>query len=232
MTDPNAVPSPSAGAGATSPNNSASSPATNAGHTVPLPELLKERESRQALQAELEALKATVASLASGPQHQPAPATNFEAPAPRDNRAELDELWREDPRKAMQAELMMAINWRDRVEAEVDAQLEGASRRYNDFGSYQGEVRRYLRGIPVEQRNKPGVVDAAYYMVKGQKTEDIIKSEVEARLKKMTSAEFTTMTAGGSSGGGATQGKSLSDEQRTAAAAMGISEVEYMKFIK
>lgn len=134
----------------------------------------------------------------------------------------------------MQAEIVMAMNWRDQVESTVDSAVDQASKKYQDFGTYSADVRHYLRQLPADQRAKPGVVDAAYFMVKGQKTESLIEAEVKARIAKMQGADGAQGAGGGSSGGGDGQAKSnvLSADQKRVAAAMGLSEEEYSKHIR
>jgi phage I-like protein len=148
---------------------------------------------------------------------------------------ELDNLWREDPRKAMQTELMTALNWKDQVEAQVDDQIDAAATKYKDFNDHQSEVRRYIRRLPVEQRAKPGVIEAAYFMVKGRNADSFAKAEAERLLKKAQAGDGTqTINAGASSGGGdgTNNAGSLTPEQKAAAAAMGVSEAEYAKYMK
>ena len=228
MTDPN-----TAGIDPAAPSAAPNPQGNTAGNTpmVPITALHEEREKRQSLASEVEALKAQLSRSSAPAQPTMAPAAQ---PVTDDvmMRKQLDDLWRDDPRKAMQVETQIALNWRDNVEAYVDSQMEEMSNKYKDFGNYQKPVRQLLRQIPLDQRAKPGVVEAAFFMAKGQKTEDIIKAEVEARLKKMTSADLAAMSAGGSSGGGQPASSGLSPEEKTAAMAMGISETEYLKFRK
>lgn len=236
MSDPN-----TAGAGQAAPG-AAGSAAPNAAGTnnmVPLSALQEEREKRQTLASELETLKTQVATLTAGAANGN---TNGSAGAPAGNNGsadpnldyvrQLDGLWREDPRRAMQAELMMAINWQDQVNATVDEQLESLAAKNKDFGAHQAEVRRHLRKLPLEQRAKPGVAEAAYYMVKGRTSDSAARTEAERLLKQQADAAAAQGITGGSSGGGAPAAGGLSPEEKAAAAALGISEVEYLKYRK
>jgi hypothetical protein len=210
---------------------------------VPITALHEERDKRQSLASEVEALKAQMAAITAtnnggGNQggHDGGGVSNYDAP--NDNSRfvqELDQLWRDDPRRAMQTELMTAINWRDQVEAQVDSQFETAGTKYKDFNEHQLEVRRYVRRLPVEQRAKPGIIEAAYFMVKGRNADASARTTAEALLKKAQAGEGTqSINAGASSGGGdGTQNAgTLTPDQRAAAAAMGVSEVEYAKYMK
>lgn len=230
MTDPNtggntesAVPATAAPTGA---NPSATS---NQANMVPITALHEERDKRQAMAVELENLKAQVASLSVTHNTPPisAPSQN------RDVAAELEMMWREEPRKAMQAELMLALNWQSQVTAAVEDQFESMQSKYKDFGEYSPEVRRYLNKIPLEQRAKPGIVEAAFFMAKGQKADTLIKSESEKMLQKLKEGVAVTNVApNASSGGGSTNNASLTQEEKAAAAALGIAESEYIKYRK
>jgi hypothetical protein len=222
--------------------NASGTPAASAGtnnqqNMVPITALHEERDRRQALAAEVETLKQQVASLANA---APNVQTNNVGPDTRNHQdsnqfmAELDNLWREDPRRAMQTELMTALNWKDQVEAQVDDQVDGAASKYKDFNDYQSEVRKYVRRLPVEQRSKPGIIEAAYFMVKGRNADSVARAEAERLLKRVQAGDGTqSINAGASSGGGdgTTQG-TLTTDQKAAAAALGISEAEYAKHMK
>jgi hypothetical protein len=220
---------PPAGAPTANVNSAPNQVVNQPGQTVPLAELMKEREQRQSMQAEVEALKSTVASLANRSSAPSAP-----APSQPDVRAQLEDMWREDPRKAMQMEMSLAMQWRDQVDVTVESAMSNAASKYADFGNYQNEVKHYLRQLPLEQRASPGVVDAAYYMVKGSKADELIKAGIESGLKKLNGAEYSSGISGGSSGGGQGQPNTtiLNADQKQIASAMGMSDEDYMKHMR
>lgn len=241
MTDSNnaGAGAPPAGAANGNANNAAASAGTNnQQQMVPITALHEERDKRQSLAAELETVKAQIAQLTNNNQNgNQGGGVNNHQQAPDQNQfmQELDSLWREDPRRAMQTELMTAINWRDQVEAQVDDQFEGAGQKYKDFNEHQLEVRKYVRRLPIEQRAKPGIIEAAYFMVKGRNADAAARTAAEALLKKAQAGEGTqSINAGASSGGGdGTQNAgTLTPDQKAAAAAMGVSEAEYAKYMK
>ena len=198
---------------------------------VPLGALQEEREKRQALQGELDVLRKQVESLSVG-QVAPQP-VQYNDPTPRNDQYEqLENLWREDPKQAMRAELMMAINWRDTVDQGVDEQMDQAASKFKDFNDYQSDVRKYIRRLPVEQRTKNGLAEAAYFMLKGRKSGEIASSAANDAVNRIKQGEqYQTIVSGTSSGGGQPQG-GLSSDERAAAAALGIPEAEYMKYKK
>jgi phage I-like protein len=179
-------------------------------------------------------LKAQIAALTAGASAAPvANASEVVASGNNDFHANLDNLWREDPRKAMQTELMMALNWQDQVNNAVDTQLEMMGAKHKDFGDYSADVRRYIRKLPVEQRAKPGIAEAAFFMVKGQKADTLVQTEAARLLQRAKAGDAVQSIAGGtSSGGGAQVSGQLSPEEKSAAAALGISETEYLKYRK
>lgn len=244
MADPNNAGTQTAPAAAA--NASATGASSNAGtqnqqgNMVPIAALHEERDKRQALQAEVEALKSTVNDLknagqaGNGSSNAGAGAHSNAGQFTEDTMVQqLDALWRDDPRRGMQAELMIALNWRDQIESQVDEQFEHTAVKYKDFGDYQAEVRRHLRKLPLEQRSKPGVVEAAFFMVKGRKADELIKTETEKNLQKIKDADAAQGAGGGSSGGGqGGQAITLTADQKAAAAALGMSEADYMKHMK
>jgi len=203
-------------------------PAQDEQKMVDLRALQESREQIKSLRAELDMVRA-------GPQQYGMPQQQqYQAPPQENYQQQLENLWDEDPRKAMQAEVMMALNWYDASNAAVDKQEETLASKYTDFNNYRGQIRSYLRGIPVAERTKPGMVESAYYFVKGQSTDDILKQREEELMKKYH--------AGGMAGGlryGATSASTsaadpstASMEQKMQADKMGMSIEDYMKNVK
>ena len=229
-TEGNASQAPTPAAGA--PN-----PAENQGvKTVPLPELMKEREKRQGLEAERDSLRQTLAVL----QQQAQARTQYQQPMQppmqqqpmHDDRAALQQMWQDNPQKAVQAEIMMAINWFDRAGAQVDEQEAAIAVRYPDYNNFRTPIRNYLRTIPLQQRTQPGVVEAAYYFVKGQQVDNIIKNSNEELIRKMRAGEAIQGFDGAGAGAPPMQPQSLTEEQRRVAAAMGMTPEMYQKNMK
>lgn len=194
--------------------------------TVPLAVLMEEKSKRQALQDELSSLRAQVASMTSAPPQYPQNAPN----APVDIGRQLDELYETDPRKALQTEILTAFAWRDMVDAVLDEQLSTAKEKHTDFSNYEGKIKGYLRKLPLGQRSQSGVVELAYFAVKGQDVDNLIKSERERLIEKIRKGEdiqgFTTgtMTSTPSS-----KGTQLTEDELKVADALGITPEEYLK---
>jgi hypothetical protein len=242
MTEPNnaGAGAPPVGAANTNANNGATSAGANTQQMVPITALHEERDKRQALAGEVEALKDQMENFSkasnANANNNASEGVGVVNPPVDQNQfhADLDQMWREDPRRAMQTELMMAVNWRDQVDAKVDEQVDNASTNFKDFNNFQGEVRKYIRRLPVEQRSKPGIVEAAYFMVKGRNADSYAKAEADKLMKKAQAGDGTqSIQTGASSGGGeGTNAGMLNADQKSAAAAMGVSEDEYAKYMK
>jgi hypothetical protein len=222
------------------PAPGATKPDEQGGKTVPLPELLKEREKRQSIEAERDSLKQTLAyvqqqSQMRQPGFQPGFQQGFQQPIhqPMNPAAqEMQRLWETDTQKAVQAEIMMAMSWFDGVNQAVDQQENFVAGKYADFGNYRDQVRTYLRTIPLNQRTQPGVVEAAYYFVKGQQVDNIIKSSQEEIIRKIRAGEAIQGFDAGAGTPPPPQAKALSDEQKRVAAAMGLTPEQYQKNMK
>jgi hypothetical protein len=205
------------------------------GKTVPLPELMKEREKRQGLEAERDSLRQTLAVLQQQAQarnqYQQPPVVQ-QQPQQNTDHVALQELWQSNPQKAVQTEIMMAINWFDRAGAQVDQQEAEIAVRYPDYNNFRTPIRNYLRTIPLQQRTQPGVVEAAYYFVKGQQVDNIIKTSNEELIRKMRAGEAIQGFDGAGQGAPIPQAKVLTEEQRRVASAMGITPEQYQANMK
>ena len=197
--------------------------------TVPLATLMEERNKRQALEAEVALMKQQVQQPSQGSfQNQPQPPMNQLA-------LEVEKLWDTDPRKAVQAEMMLAMDWYDRTNNSIDQQADILAGKYSDFNQWRSTATRYARSLPLNQRGQPGVLEMAYFIVRGQNVDDLLKKQNEDLMQKFQTGELAGMvsTPPGATGAPAPhQGIQLTEEQRTAAAAMGVSEEEYSKYIK
>jgi len=215
-------------------------PPAQEGTQVPITALHEEREKRQQLQAQLEAMKKVMSNnvlfdMNGNPVMQQQPQ---QQPQQQAYQQELEKLWESDPRKAVQAEIYAAMSWRDRVDADVESQASEVSGKYPDFNPLRPEIMNYIRTMPLEQRNRPGIIEAAYYFIRGQKVDNIIaqkQQELEAEyLRKFQAGELAAMLPPGSvstppSPSGAV---TLTQDQKNAAAAMRIPEADYAKWIQ
>lgn len=227
------------GAGTPDPNNTGASGGQPGQGHVPITALHEEREKRQALQAETQALKEQLQYLQNMVGHQQPSAGNQygnvypQQPPVNSGNDQINQLWETDPRRAVQAELMMGLQWYDQVNSHLDMQEESVAAKHPDFDKFRSEVRRYVRSLPATERAKPGVVELAYYACRGQKVDDIIQARQQELLDKIKRGESVQGFdyQGASSPPQPKQGK-LNEDQKKVAAAMGVSEEEYMKYVK
>lgn len=200
--------------------------------TVPIAALHEARSKNQELRAELDVLKQIAGdNVLFDMNGKPVPQQQ-QQPQQRepDNKAaqEMEKLWEDDPRKAVQMEIMAAMTWRDGQEAQVDNQMLAASTKYDDFGQFDSVVRQYIRALPLDQRSKPGVVDLAYYVVKGQNTGSAIERAKEEMAQKMQAGTNAQgLQLGTQSAVKQTGPKELTAEQSAVAEAMGLTADEY-----
>jgi len=197
---------------------------------VPIAALHEERSKRQALESEVAQLKQMVAQ-AQVNQFQPQP--QFQQPAQQvDPRQELEALWEEDPKKAVRVEIMYAMDWRDRIDASLEAQADQLSRKYPDFNNYRSTALGQVRGLPLNQRGGQGILEAAYFMVRGQNADQIIKQHETELLEKYRRGEITAaglmQPAGSFSSPPPDQGNQITDEQMRVAQAMGLTPEQYL----
>jgi hypothetical protein len=196
--------------------------------TVPLPELMEERNKRQALERSVQEMQIELAAMK---RVAPAPAP---AAQPQDEyRKQLDHLWETDPRKAVQAEIMTAFTWYDTTQAQIDTQEHNLSTKYPDYNNVRNEIRNYIRSLPIEQRARDGVVELAYYAVKGQRVDSTLegmKKEWEADfLRRLQAGELTGVPAGAVSAPPIIPSIQATAEERAVADAMGMSVEDYLK---
>lgn len=216
---------------------------TGDGKTVPLSALHESREQTRAVKEEMENLKQTLAKMTFGqnsPYGSPAPATGYQPynaapanPTVQANAQELDRMWDENPRQAMQTEMGMMLNWYDGVNAQIDAQEEEASKKFPDYEQYRTKIRGYLRMVQPEMRNRPGTVETAYFLAKGQDTDAIKASAIDEVIKKIQAGE----TIQGITGTTATTQAPVTtarptNEEIKVAEAMNMSVEDYLKFKK
>jgi len=205
--------------------------------TVPLAALHEEREKIKALRDELSALKNAMAT-GSGDIYGQPPQPAYPPQQPQqqygDIRQQMDELWETNPRAAMQTEINMALNWYDKVNTQLDIQEADFASKHQDFDKYRPEVRRYLRSLPMNQRNNPTIVQAAYFYVKGQKVDDLINLSKEELIAKIRSGETVQGLEGTTSAPPAPPSgtKQPTPDQVKVAQAMGMKIDDYMAMVR
>jgi len=200
--------------------------------TVPLQALHEERTMRQQLQAEIAQLKAQMSSI-QGVQ----PVVQQAQPQVSDAKAELDKLWETDPRKAVDTTIMYALDWRDRIDANLENQADVLATKYPDFNTYRGTTMNYVRTLPLNQRGTNGILEAAYYMVRGQSVDSLLQNREAELMEKYRRGELNTSTLTTPPGSftapsNPVQGNTLSEEQRRVAEAMGLTPEGYASQIR
>ena len=215
--------------------------------TVPHGAFHEERERRKASDARIEQIKALYGDQIKfdidGNVLPPEPVGN-QVPSPamagQDNvqsvsdvQKQVDEMWDTDPKKAVRTEIALALNWFDQQSAAVDLQRDTARTKFKDFSRYEGEINGYLRRLPLQQRTQLGIIDMAYNYVKGSKIDQILATERTEIARKLAAGEAVQGLTPGATGMPPVQpgAQTLTDDQRIAASAMGVSEEEYMKYV-
>jgi hypothetical protein len=217
------------------PQPGASAPAAGQPGMVPLPALQEERSRRQALEAEVENLKRLVQP---GNQPQQPVVVPGQQPLQADPRVELEKLWDTDPRKAVQVEIMYAMDWRDRVDASLNVQADQLAARFSDFNNYRSTTLGYIRSLPAHQRTQPGILEAAYHMVRGQNVDMLLQQRENELMDKYRRGEITMAQAAAPGAGSfsapaiQTGTVQLTQEQINVANAMGLTPDQYASQIK
>lgn len=191
--------------------------------TVPITALHEERTKRQTLETEVQQLRDMVTQRGYQQQAQ-------QESQPNPMQKEIEALWDTDPRKAVQAEIMVAMNWRDSVEAGLSNQANELSGKYTDFNTYRSQAETYVRSLPLDQRSDPRVMEVAYLVVRGQNVDQIMETQKNELYKQFQSGEFVgtgAPAAGTFTAPPATGTTPLTQDQLTAATAMGMTPEDY-----
>lgn len=201
---------------------------------VPLAALQEEREKRQQIEAKLSQLtqlfEGQIAYDAAGnviPRGQPAAPANPQQQEWSNVRQQLDLLWENDPRKAVQSELTLALQWYDGVNNSIEAEMDKVSEKYKDFQNFRGQVRNYLRMLPIDQRAKPGIVEAAYYLQKGQNFDSVLDRERKLMEERIKAGESVQGVGGGYSYTPASEGRRWTQDEVNVARMYGQTPEEY-----
>lgn len=202
--------------------------------TVPIAVMHEERTKRQSLEREVEQLRESVQQRAYEQQHQPPPQ---QAPQQGMSAEQVNQMWEENPRKAVQAEIMQHAAWRDSIEAGVSQQSAMLQNKYTDFNDYRQNAETYVRSLPLEQRANPRVMEMAYFVVRGQNVDKVLekqKTELWTQFQQGggTPAAVAMPAAGTYSAPPVVPGTvQLTPEQATAASAMGLTPEAYASAI-
>ena len=195
---------------------------------VPIGALLDERGKRQALEAELNLLRQQAPT---SPYHQQ-PAQQFVQPQ-QDVKAQMDRLWETDPRQAVESQIMLSIDWYDRVNNSLDMQADMLASKYPDFNTHRTAATRYVRSMPANQRGLQGVLESAYFYVKGQNVDSIMQAYEAELLRKYQAGEFVSQLPGAGQTPTPQPGAvTMTEEQSAVARAMGMSDEEYAANMK
>ena len=89
-------------------------------------------------------------------------------------------------------------------------------------------VRQYIRALPLDQRSKPGVVDLAYYVVKGQNSGNAVEAAKAEMLRKIQAGEQVQgLQPGTRPAAPLPKGNVMTPEQVAVAEQMGLTPEEY-----
>ena len=205
---------------------------------VPITALHEEREKRQALQAKLDQLSKAmnVTYDINGQPIMPNQAQQQQAVTPDTNvtpfTQELEKAWDDEPRKAVQMEINAALTWYDGINAGVDSQMESARGKHKDFNLYSQDVSKYIRMLPPGQRNQEGIIENAYWLVKGQKVDGILATNQQVTTQKVQTAGAASGMGAGTLSGASTVGVSLTPQQVKVAEAMNMTPAQYAAGIR
>ncbi len=216
--------------GTPEPTPAPGTPPADGEKMVPLAALHEERNTTKSLKDEIEGLKQALYTQPQQPQYPQQPQMQqqqYPQNPMQNQQVVLEEMWEEDPRKAMQTEVMMALNWYDKANATVDQQEAQAAKSHPDFDTYRNEVRSYIRSLPVNERANPGMVESAYYFVKGRYADDHAKTREAELLAKMKAGQYAAGIPYSAPAPAAPAQATMEEAQM--AANMGLSIEDYMK---
>lgn len=206
---------------------------------VPLPALREERARRQEEHSRAQTLENEVAELrriVAESQYNQTMNQQVPQQPQADPRAELEKLWEDDPKQAVRYEIMYAMDWRDQVDSSLEVQADALARKYPDFNNYRSTALGQVRSLPLNQRGGQGILEAAYFMVRGQNADQLIKQHEADLLEKYRRGEISAAglatPPGSFSTPAPTNDVQLTDEQLRVADAMGLTPEQYMSAVK
>lgn len=207
-------------------------PATDDQKTVPLAALHEERDKTKALKEELDVLKQMLPGTQPvGFGQQPQQMAPYPVQQPTQNvEQQMAELWERDPRKAMQTEIQLAFDYQNRAGASIALQEDQINQKHTDYTNYRPQIQRYLQTLSPDQKMRPGVVEMAYYLVKGQQVDTLTAQATADMIAKLKAGEAVQGVTGTVSAPAVPAADTkATPEQINAATAMGIPVEEYMK---
>jgi len=117
----------------------------------------------------------------------------------------------------------------------MDQNIDALAVKNPDVLKYRGDMQKYLRRMPPQQRADPKVVTAAYYYVKGQNADTLVslsKEELIAKIRSGEEIQGLTAAGGGLPPTPPPVNAGPTPEMVTAAGAMGLTIEDYMKGVK
>lgn len=210
-------------------------PATPPAGMIPIAAMHEERTKRQELERELAQLRQT--QQPQGQPQMPQQPQQVPMPAGQPTQEQIDYLWQNDPRRAVQVQMEMYSDYRDRVDGSVNYNADQIAARNPDFNNYRSMVLGYVRTLPLNQRANPGIIEAAYHMIRGQNVDQLIAAREAEILAKYQRGEYTAQMlqqpTGGYSAPIVTPGQvQLSADQIKVAEMMGLDPQAYASQIK
>lgn len=201
---------------------------------VPVSAMHEERTKRQELERELAQLRSTQQP---APQQQQLPQQVVPMAQGAPTQEQMDHLWATDPRRAVNVQMEMYGDYRDRVDGSVNYNADQIAQRNPDFNNYRSMVLGYVRTLPLNQRANPGIIEAAYHMIRGQNVDQLLQAQQAEILAKYQRGEFTAQMlqqpVGGYSAPIVTPGNvQLSADQMKVAEMMGLDPQAYASQIK
>ena len=197
---------------------------------VPITALHEERTKRQSLEREVEQLREAVTNRAYEQQVQPQQQPPQQSTQGM-TQEQMNQMWEYNPRGAVQAEIMQHAAWRDAIDASVSQQSAVLQNKYVDFNEHRQTAETYVRSLPLEQRANPRVMETAYFIVRGQNVDKALekqKADLYTQFQQGNgAAAVSTPPVGTYSAPPVTPGVQLTQEQLTAANAMGLTPEAY-----
>src|SRR5215831_15683248 len=157
--------------------------------------------------------------------------------APVDPEA-LRERMQENPEAVLDAHF--ATRMRPLIEQNLELQAGTAQTLFEtkykddeDYLEYKDEFARFIRGLPADTRAQPAAWDNALDFIKSKHLNEIANRRAQRLIEKRTALEKGAFVESGSAGGGKkTERVTLSDDQRSIAKGLGMSEEDYIHWMK
>ena len=115
----------------------------------------------------------------------------------------------------------------DSVQRMVDGQKAATMSKYPDYATYANEIDSYVRALPPAQRAQQGIVDMAYFLIKGQKVDTITQAATNDLLERIKRGEAVGGVRGTYTTPAHTDDSPLTPDEQKAAMVMGLTPEEY-----